>query len=291
MNQVFFSNVYGERIYGKYAIHIQPGKTSNVLISLKNKQAHHLKIGKNIIPIGEYELRIKKEGFFDIKTNFTLTTTGLSHRFELGRKPFSLKIESRIFPVDVYFNGQQHVRADSKLTTLSNIPQGFHEIYLSKSSNIFFYKSFHSKNDSFIHIKANRFYHYKRTLLLSGILGLVPGLNYFVHFPKSTAGFVIPSLIIHYFLLTGYIFQSAGISFIDANFPVTSASVAENNESIQIGLLVGVLLSSVLHSVFSFLGTKKDLDVLRSRHLKKLNWGFDVDIKSSKYKAHLLYKY
>ena len=288
MFQSFINQVHGATVYGKYEIHIEPGGGTNVLISLRDQQTHPLKMGKNIIPIGKYKLIIKKEGFSEFKTNFTLTTKGLKHRFKLKRKPFTLKIESKLFPVDVYLNGEKQFRANDNLITLSNIPTGFHELFLAKSSNIFFYKSFRSTDDSSIHIKAKPFHNYQRTLVLSGVLGLLPGLNYFVHFPKSTAGFVIPSLFINYLLVIGYILQTSGINFVDVNFLPNPGDNIKDSQSIQIGLLVGIIISSLFHSTFSFLGTKNDLDNMRNRHFKNLSLRFNIDVKKSvEYKVYL----
>lgn len=274
--------------YGRYELFISPPGASNTLIALKNNQSIPLKTGRNILPIGIYRLVIEKKGFVSLETNFFLTARGLSHQFILQKKPITLIIESQKYPVDVYLDNELIIPNYLNPTiTISNIPAGMHTLGLFQSNELFFYKSFHSREGTEVKLKGNSFYHYQRTLTLAGILGLVPGLNYFIHFPQSTIGFVIPNLVLHYLFLTSYILQSSGVNlFNDATNPSSSDSYKEN---LRDGLIMGIIFSSLLHSVFSFLGTKNDLDDILKSHRIKLTWGIKMNSSDPLYGLQLHY--
>ena len=271
--------------YGRYDFSTSPAKVSPTLVALKDNQTVPLKAGRNILVTGAYKLIIKKKGFLELETNFFLTTKGLAHHFILEEKPFTLVAQLGQTPADIYLNGRLiAARQLASRLTISNLPPQRHALTIFYSAETFFYKSFHPQGKSELFIKAKPFYHYQKTLISVSLLGLVPGLNYFVHFPQSTIGLVIPNLVIHYFFVIGYVLQESGTTFID------EGGLAADRETIKNGLLAGLITASLLHAFFSFLGTKKDLDDIRKDYQKKLTWGFNLNLKQPLYGIKVNYR-
>ncbi len=251
-------------------------------LGLEKNEKIKLFPGKNILPVGRYHLFYLCPGYLNSADSIKLrqsetpqefelieVTAGrdLSVRLELTPIAAEIKLTTKEPKYDLYYQGKKILsvsnlapnRHSEHTIILNQFPSGYQQCLLL-TSNQYAFINFLAPRGSQISVKPV-FYSWHDQIILSGILGLLPGLNYFVHFPDSGAGPILATALFFHFGLTSFILaQTGNLQFLSPD----RAPVANTL------LLVGMGVLSILHAILSYSGAYVDIigTLERASHLQ-----------------------
>jgi hypothetical protein len=237
---------------------------TNVQSSIDRFAIKEIHSGKNILPVGTYFLKISCAGYVSSSSGEVVNPENIltlgpgdakNYRPELIPIASQLKIISKVAPFDLYYQQKKilHYEETNRSKVFSEIildqfPSGQQQLLLLTSNQY-----------AFVQIDAPRgkrietrpiFAEWKSQIIWCGILGLIPGANYFLHFPEAGVGPMIATTFFFHFGLTAVILSQTG------NLQYLAPDRAPIASEILIG---GLVILSVLHAVLSYSGAYIDV--------------------------------
>lgn len=223
-----------------------------------------VRVGRNVLPAGNYSLRASAPPHPDLRQSFILVP-GEERSILLRFLPalFSLRVLSHVTGYDLYLNHERLWSSAPGEIVLSNLPGGFQNVFLNKG-RLFYNTSFKTTGKPLVTLRSPLFMDPIGLAAICGFTGLLPGVNYLIHFPKTGSGYIIPSGILFYFFSAFYaVSLSQGVQSIDGSKLVVPPGV----------LLVAALSTAVIHGLFSYFGARLDFaEIFEKETGKKPVW-------------------
>lgn len=223
-----------------------------------------VRVGRNVLPAGNYSFRASAPPHPEIRQSFYLAA-GEEKTIVLRFLPalFSLRVLSPLTGYDLYLNRERLLSSAPKEVTLSNLPGGFQELFLNKG-RLFYFGQFNTAGKPGVDLRAPLFMDPIGLAAICGFTGILPGANYFIHFPRTGSGYIIPSGILFYLFSAFYaVSLSQGVQAIDGSRLTVPPGV----------FLAAALSAAVIHALFSYFGARQDFAELFEKETgKKPSW-------------------
>ena len=267
---IVYSFLNARAKYSILNVNISPANSIVEVIHFSNENLKNVDIyrGKNILPRGEYQLKISKKNYHAKTINIKLGQETKTVNIKLKKKPFNLKILNIKTNTDLYLNDKYILNIDKTEISISNLSPNINS-YLLINNNHYFKGRLKPADNNYFFIDKPRFKNKQWKVISSFTFSAVPGLNYFFHAPKSTAGFVYPAMGFYYLFLFGFITQQG---WLDSTSGTGARLMPQVDNSIPISpgfLLGGVIISGLIHLIFSGLGAINDMEKIWEPHRKR----------------------
>jgi hypothetical protein len=232
-----------------------------------------LKVGRNLLASGLWRLGASRGGPEEWSAEIELAG-GAEKRVSIAfpAAGWSLEIRTRKPNWDLWRGHQRLLMAREKRILLTNLSPGPGEWTVRDGERFALVGLEGGEGQKIVWIP--HWQHPRWTPLACGLLGLVPGLNYLVHFPNRGAGFIFASALIFHFATVALVLSR------NQELRELSTSITP----VPAETLAGVMISaSIVHGLLSWAGARSDLHEFESRFGASVSWmpGHSFEAKAS----------
>ena len=203
-----------------------------------------------VLPLGNYQLTLQHDGYKTFQTNVHLSKENhhIHLHLTLQLTPLTLILKDLPENTSIYLNQKYLTTYHHAPLTLTNLPGGEHQLLLIKKKS-FYHQTLSSYNHNPLRLTQPKLIHVPTQAILAASLGLLPGMNAFIHVPKSSLSVLIPLSVLFYL--------SVAITLTEdlKTFRWISPTEEAVNPTV---FYVMISLSSLLHALFVYNGVIQD---------------------------------
>ncbi|MBN8218868.1 MAG: hypothetical protein J0L75_19675 [Spirochaetes bacterium] len=240
-----------------------PARLRIVAVRAGEKAELTLRVGRNLLPIGTWVLSASRGGPEEWTSTITLAGgEDVRAMIEFPEAGWNLDIRARKPGWDLYRGTRRLLLARESRVLLTNLSPGDGEWMLRDGSGRFAWAEFEGESGRTL-VWHPAWRHPVWTPIACGLAGLVPGANYFIHFPSRGAGFIFA---------TALVFHVTGVALaLSATQELRELSTTTTH--IPSETLLGVMIASAaVHGFLSWAGARADLRELDSRVAGGVSW-------------------
>lgn len=232
-----------------------------------------LKVGRNLLATGPWRLGASRGGLEEWNIEIEMAGGGEKRvTIAFPAAAWCLEVRTRKPNWDLWRGGERLLMARENRVLLTNLPPGPGEWSVRDGENFAFVDLEGGDGQKIVWVP--HWQHPRWTPLACGLLGLVPGLNYFVHFPNRGAGFIFASALIFHFTTVALILSR------NQDLRELSTSITPVPTETLAGIMIA---SSIVHGLLSWAGARSDLHEFESRFGASVSWnpGRSFEAKAS----------
>ena len=235
----------------------------------------------------DYVVEVRDVNYQTFRTNisFNVEKKSITLVIHLRPKPFTLTLQDIPQGTDIYINKKKLLTAQNKNISFTNIQEAQINLMLLKDDYHYYRKIIRQNNLASHIIKNPSFTDYRLQSLYASMLGIVPGLNLFMHVPSSGLGVLIPSAVVFYSVLSLRLLSFAN--------DIKWLSPSANNINLTTLDLI-ILTSSLAHALFTYFYAINDHKEFFEKYLdprSKYSFSFEKNLsKPNQWSAHFILK-